>query len=343
MRKRYFFFGSFLLTSSLCSGQLISNLPIHIGEDALVSVHMPVINESTFENRGEVHLYQGLTNLGTWKEQGLIRFQGSQRQSVKGTLAAHVLEIAGDVQVQSPIRVEKSIVFLTGILEGDVTFGASARTENASDRSHIVGKVKKEGLVDFTFPIGNGHQVQEVRFSQGNQENISLTYIPQSPLHLSPQIHSDLSELTSNDYWVAQSDSPSAQASIEWVHQASDVAVLQKGTWKASPGKKVQGSQGLANGIPFTLGQIKAIDRQIGIWPNPTQGEFQLHLRDFPENAKLHVEVVTVDGRKVVDSQGTTQSLRSTYRLPDGLVTSQLTVRVLHDGTWWTEKLVYQP
>lgn len=335
--------GSLLFIANPLHAQVVSHLPIHISEGALVSFHMPVVNENKVQNHGEVHFAHGLTNRGVWEESGTLRFQGDTKQMVKGTLHAKTLEVAGDVQFQEPVRVDRSLVFSQGIVEGHVIFGSDATSERASHQGHVAGRVTKENLQDFNFPLGTGSELHSVRLSEGNGSLFSVHYIPQSPIQLSNDIQVSLTEINAHDYWVVQSPDPKAAAQVRWETGDASVAILSRGVWQPTDQGSLRGAMGLAPGVPFTSGKTREIKPTIGIWPNPTSGEFQLRLTDFPDHADIRVEVITLEGRKIMESQGTVNHLRATYRLPEGLITSQLTVRVLHGESWWTEKLIFQP
>lgn len=343
MMKSFSFLCGSLLLASQIQAQVVSHIPITISEGALVSFNMPVVNESTIQNRGEVRLAHGLTNRGTWKDEGILRFQGDEKQIVHGTLHTHILDVSSDVQFREPVRVEQSLLFSRGIVEGHVIFGPDASSERMSDQSHIVGRVSKESLGDFDFPVGTGSQLHAVRLAEGNGKPFSVSYIPQSPIQLSPDLQTGLTEINAHDYWVVQSPDPTAAAQVRWIEGDASVAVLTRGVWQSTDQGSLRGAMGLAPGIPFTSGKTRTIQRSIGIWPNPTSGEFQLRLHDFPENADITVEVITLEGRKIMETRGPVTQLRAAYRLPDGLITSQLTIRVLHEGAWWTEKMIYQP
>ena len=80
--------------------------------------------------------------------------------------------------------------------------------------------------------------------------------------------------------------------------------------------------------------------KEIGIWPNPTQGEFNLKLTGMRDTDKITVDVTNQDGRVIMKMNGIVKELRKAYTLPSGLVTTNLTVRVINGTEAMTQNLI---
>ncbi len=102
-----------------------------------------------------------LTNNGTFNAgTGTAVFNGSTPQTISGTSLTFnnvTFNNAKDFTLDGLTPTVTGLAtFTAGIVNGDMNFGASATTADASRTSHVDGKVTKEaGSSEFTFPTGN--------------------------------------------------------------------------------------------------------------------------------------------------------------------------------------------
>jgi hypothetical protein len=93
-------------------------------------------------------------------------------------------------------------------------------------------------------------------------------------------------------------------------------------------------------GAMFTSGKGKIIAKEIGVWPNPTQGQFNLKLTGMRDTDKISVDITNQDGRVIMKMDGAVKQLRKAYTLPQGMVTTNLTVRVINGTEAMTQSLI---
>jgi hypothetical protein len=177
------------------------------------------------------------------------------------------------------------------------------------------------------------------KVEEAGKKTIWATYIPHNPTSISREITSNVTSLNEYEYWVVRSKDTQTSVKVTLADDAQ-LAVLQKGIWDIQPSGVLTAQLGLADGLLVTTGAGNTEAKEIGVWPNPTSGEFNLRLTHFDENTPAKVEISTIEGRKLMQMEGSVQELRGVYQLPSQLVTSQLTVRVTQNDTVFTEKLI---
>lgn len=335
-----------LLTCLACFGlsgqaQMVNLGDLYVGPDAKVALNTPLQNQGLWVNEGETVLSAGLTNSSTWQDRGRVRLESNQNQVIQGHVPIHYLVLNSPVQVEGELQILHTLHFQQGHIQGPVQFGAHAWHLGMSSESHVVGQVIKLGETPFSFPVGDGLALRSLELAPSASQMMSVQVMTQDPAQLSNQLEKGLSQLDSQQFWLVKSDHPNAEVQIKYdPADAKALATLQQGIWRKSDGKI---SITTPQGLPLAIGNASSSYMRLGVWPNPSQGEFSLKLEGFKESRDVTVEVVSAEGRRISVYQGLVKDLRGTYQLPHHLVTSQLTIRVLYEDFWWSEKLIYQP
>lgn len=336
------------LCATAASAQVVSNTSFFVSEGAVVSIGQDFQNNGDFINEGAVHFQKDLINDGTINSQGNVILDGYAKQELKGTNAVVLANVAleNDVELYNPLVVENEIRFNNGIVESSekspLVFAENANHTGASDVSHVVGSVRKLNADKFTFPLGDGSMFRAFE-ADGQKGNLTASYVAQNPFEVSSQFAKGVDYINEYEYWTLRSDNDKQEASvtIEGSDFATDgIAYLNKGSWKINDGQGFDKYKGLNQGILFTSGKGRNIQKSIGVWPNPTQGEFNLKLGGMDDNDEIMVDVTNADGRVVIRASGMVKDLRKVYGLPISLVTTELTVRVLNGDERLSEKLL---
>lgn len=211
-------------------------------------------------------------------------------------------------------------------------FSADAKHSGASDFSHVRGVVKKEGSEAFEFPLGDGTNIRAFSVARNSEsQTLSASYLYRSPLNISGQVSENVETINENEYWTLKSESVKASAKVAVNGQAGleEVAYLKRGTWDVLEDSKLSASTDLSNGTLFTLAKSRSIKAEIGVYPNPTEGEYFLKLGGMNENEQITVDVTNQDGSTIMHKEGMVKDLRKAYQLPNNLPATELTVRVL--------------
>ena len=87
------------------------------------------------------------------------------------------------------------------------------------------------------------------------------------------------------------------------------------------------------------MARSRDIKPAIGVYPNPTEGEFFLKLSGMNENEMVTVDITNQDGSTIMHKEGYVKNLRKAYFLPETLPATELTVRVVREGS---NKSLYQ-
>lgn len=327
------------LTVAHVSAQFVNNGAIHISDGAVVSVGMETINNGVLENRGTLELKDNVQNNASLVSGGVLelRSQSGIRLAGKNGIEASTVILDSDVQLQSPIKVGKSLEFANGIIytaEGaSVEFGANATHASSSDFSHVAGSVKKSGNGSFSFPVGDGYSKKSFQVSDLAGRIVEAKYSPVSPLDLSSELDYDVEEINTQEYWIIKA-SQSSKLGVSLSN--SDVVALNKGVW-------AKGNNGISVGnadAVFTSGKGKNFVKEIGVWPNPTSGEFNLKLTGMRDTDDITVDITNQDGRVIQSLKGKVSELRKAYRLPTSLATTNLKVRVINGDEVLTQSLI---
>ncbi len=342
MKKVILSIGFGLVVASV-SAQVVNSTKIHINEGALVSFGTNVTNSGEITNNGKVHLRGDLRNNSKIVSKGEVIVDGTTPQTISGTQVAEMsrVSVENDINLQTPISVSEEVSFRKGIVSSNngsaLEMGENASHNGASDFSHVSGSVKKTGNSSFEFPVGDGTNLKSFQANKMTGNTLEAQYIARNPLEVASELDYDVEEINQTEYWVLKStDNNTVDVKL---NDNSDVAYLKGGIW-VKDNTKMAVSSASKEGAMFTSGKGRTIIKEIGVWPNPTQGEFNLKLTGMRDTDKISVDITNQDGRVVMKMDGTVKQLRKAYTLPQGMVTTNLTVRVTNGTEAMTQSLI---
>jgi hypothetical protein len=328
---------------------MVNSTELYIGEGAIMSVGMDVVNEGKLINNGKVHLQKNLENQNSLSSTGVMVFDGNDKQVIKGSkeLSLGQVMIENDIKLEVPLRINELASFRRGVIESNslnpLIFAEKANHNGISDFSHAKGVVKKEGNESFEFPLGDGSNLRSFNVANANESQIlTAEYVYRSPMHISGEVSEEVEAIDDTEYWSLRSASTKGSAKVS-VNQESDlneIAFLKRGTWEMTNDAKLSSTTDLSNGTLFTLAKSKSVKAAIGVYPNPTEGEFNLKLSGMNDSEKISVDIVNQDGTRLLHKEGTVKELRRVYQLPSSLPATELTVRVLRGENSMTEKMI---
>lgn len=339
MKKSLLTFGLALAVGQL-SAQFVNNSSIYVGEGALVSFGTEVVNNGSITNNGSIELRNNLENNSVLNSSGKITLSSGAGLTISGNrvVEAGQIDVQGDVLLRNSLKVGKSLNFASGNIytEGPAVleFGPSSSYSNLSDFSHVVGTVKKEGNGSFTFPLGDGSRVKSFEVADLGGRALEANYFADNTLDKSSELDYDVEEVNSFEYWTVKNGSSNGNLAVNL--GGSKVASLKGGVWSINK-KGVNVENGLAT---FTSGKDKGLVKDIGVWPNPTSGEFNLKLSGMKDSDEILVDITNQDGRIIRSLKGKVSELRKAYQLPGGLVATSLVVRVVNGDEVLTQNLI---
>jgi hypothetical protein len=340
MKKIVYSLGLCLLAGHI-NAQFVNSTNFYVSEGAVVSFNTDVINEGKITINGKVHFQKNLENLNAVQTLGVAVFDGNRTQLIKSKneLSFSQLMLENDVKLETPVRVNESVAFRRGVIETSSTnpliFSSDAKHNGASDFSHVIGIVKKEGSEAFEFPLGDGTNLRSFNVARNDRSQVlSASYLYKSPLNISGQVSESVEKINENEYWTLKSESEKGSAQVELSSKAGleEVAYLKKGTWDVLEESKLSASTDLSNGTLFTLAKSRNIKAEIGVYPNPTESEYFLNLGGMNENEQIIVDVTNQNGSTVMHKEGMVKDLRKAYQLPENLPATELTIRVQRIG-----------
>lgn len=336
--KRILLAASLLALASTTKAQFVNNSTIHVSEGAVMSIGTSVTNKGEINNNGKLHLKGDLQNEAKVASKGTVVLDGNKQQTVSGNaIEIARMTVENDVRLQTPVKITEEVEFRKGIVSADapIAFGDNAIHNNASDASHVVGTVQKSGNGTFEFPLGDGQSLKSFEADVAKDARLEAKYVGTSPLNVSKSLDYDVENINETEYWTLKSDAVNPVKVT--LGDKSEMAALKSGVWV-----KNGGTLNAVNTATFTSGKGKDIVKAIGVWPNPTQGEFNLKLTGMRDTDKIDVDITNQDGRVIMRMKGTVKELRKAYVLPGGLVATNLTVRVINGDEAMTQTLALQ-
>lgn len=340
MKKIIYSLGVCLLASQ-AHAQFVNNTDFFVSEGAVVSFNTNVVNEGKLTNNGKVHFQKNFDNLSVVNSPGIAVFDGNGPQLIKSEkeLSFNQLQLDNDVKLETSLRINGSLSFRRGVIESSylnpLVFTDGAKHSGASDFSHVRGVVKREGNEAFEFPLGDGTNFRAFSVARNSESQVlTAAYLYKSPLNISGQVSENVETINENEYWSLKSESVkgSAQLSVNSQSGLEDIAYLKRGTWDVLEDSKLSATTDLKNGTLFTLARSRNIKAEIGVYPNPTQGEFFLKLGGMNDNEMITVDITNQDGTTIMHKEGLVKDLRKAYTLPDTLPATELTVRAIREG-----------
>lgn len=348
MKKIIYTLG-FCFAVSQISAQVVSSTALFVGEDAVVSFGMDVVNTGELTNKGKVYFRQHVENNGNVESSGLAIFDGYTKQQLNGSKSISFanVQLNNDLQVNTPMNVSNELAFRRGVIStsGDNTliFSEKATHSGASDFSHVAGNVQKLNADIFEFPVGDGTNYRGFEVRDARQKTLTAEYFAVNPTEVVASVAQGVEAINGYEYWMLRSADANTEVKVNLapsVYDYDQIAYLKKGTWEVSDDNKLSEAMGLNRGIMFTSGRGRLVKKDIGVWPNPTQGEFNLKLSGMSPDSEVVVDVVNQDGRTIMHLKGAVRNLRNVYQLPQNLPTTELTIRVVEGEEVLTQKLV---
>ncbi len=329
------------------SAQVVSSTSFYVSEGAVVSMGQDFQNNGEFTNKGKVHFQKDVMNQGKFNSEGAVVLDGYKKQTLGGAeeLTFNKVVLENDVDLNTTLVVGQEIEYNRGILNSTqanpLVFASNANHFGASDFSHSVGVVKKIDANNFEFPLGDGLNYKGFT-ADGSNGLLTAEFRGLPTGKISQSYAPGVDYINDTEYWVVKGDNQNQFTSVRLndSYGMDGVAYLKKGTWSISDDSRFDTKSGLNNGVIFTSGKGRFIKKDIGVWPNPTQGEFNLKLTGMNDNDAIVVDITNQDGRNVLRTQGKVSDLRKVYTLPNSLVTTELTVRVVNGDEVMTEKLI---
>ena len=340
MKKIIYSIGVCLIAAN-ADAQFVNSTDFYVSDGAVVSFNMDVVNEGKLTNEGKVHFQRNLENLNIIRSTGTAVFDGNSPQELKSKneLVFQNISLENDVKLGAIVRIEKNLDFRRGIIESSdknpLIFAPEAAHSGMSDYSHIRGVVRKEGNNSFDFPLGDGSTLRTFNIAKNvNNQVLTAAYLFRSPLNISGQVSENLQSINENEYWSLKSESVKGSTKVEVNAQSGmeEIAYLNRGTWEVLEDSKLSAATDLKNGTLFTLAKSRNIKADIGVYPNPTEGEFFLKLTGMNENEKIVVTIINQDGTTIMRKEGIVKDLRTTYELPEALVATELNVHVQREN-----------
>jgi hypothetical protein len=328
-----------LITSAtgVSYAQMVNGSTIHVSEGAVMTVNTPMTNTGTVTNKGRVHLKSDLKNDAKFQSTGDLMIDGDMKQVISGSQSVELskVTIENNVNLQTEMKVSNEVNFVNGVVTADkpLHFEKDAKATGASDFSHVVGTVQKTGDQSFQFPLGDGSNLKSFEAANPKQGTLEASYVSKSPLDISSELDISLANINETEYWTLKSTG-SDKVKVN-LTGGEDVAALTNGVWT-----KQDKSLNTENGSKFTSGKGSYLQKEIGVWPNPTQGEFNLKLSGMRDSDNISIDITNQDGRVVMKMDGTVKNLRKAYKLPSGLVTTNLTIRVINGDEALTQNLI---
>jgi hypothetical protein len=337
MKKSILFIGLSLATLTV-SAQVVNSTKFYVSEGAVVSFGGKVTNTGEMTNKGQVYLKSDLENNGQLNSSGEVIFNGENIQRVSGLKEATLAKVSieNNINLQTSLNVTESVDFKKGYVTTEnaaLQLDEKATHTGASDFSHVAGVMRKTGNGSFDFPVGDGSSIRNFEVKNINNGTLEAQYVGRNPLDVSNELDYNVEEINQTEYWVLKSTDKNA-VEVNLSNQ-EEVAYLKGGVWVKDNNKL-----STLNGVNFTSGKGKVLIPEIGIWPNPSYGEFNLKLTGMRDSDKIMVDITNQDGRVVMRMNGTVKELRKAYTLPQGLVTTTLTVRVVNGDTAMSQNLI---
>ena len=243
-----------------------------------------------FINNGTLTLNGNFTNNQVMAEpgSGTLKFEGTSAQTLDGTEAVFVKDVVlnnpNGVTTNMPLKLDGELHFIDGTVTSKETSpiiftanGVVSTTNPPSDASHVNGYVIKEGIGDFTYPVGDGVRYHPAATGltsnlEGMQVHYTAADAGAAAFGTSGGELTPLVVYNKNEYWnITPLGSAAGRVTLFWdtgnpltLANVSDLRVAHKyGSWLneggSASGNTTKGSitsNNLTAWSPFTLGSI---------------------------------------------------------------------------------------
>lgn len=346
MKKLFITFAG-CLTIVSAKAQLVSSSDVFISSGVTVTINGELSNTGNFQSMGDLHLRQGLTNQGQMSLNGQVVMDGEGSQTIQSInslkTGTFVMSQMGKVILQTPLFIEQQLILGDGILvnteQNPLEIDDNATVLGASNRSHVKGYVRKLGNDAFQFPVGNGSELQAFRISKpSSYDDIQVGYVNQSPMRLSSDRSLEVADLTKNSYWSVKgsNESKPIQISVPSEDDRQQILQLRNNKWGVSPSSSVDNSvssQTVLSGLTyFTVGTQRSelLEKaDVSIFPNPSNGSFEVRLKGFLPEEKIEFDIVDLNGKSFTKQNGQVKDLKTKYELNKEMNSGSYILRVI--------------
>ncbi|MFN8346797.1 MAG: T9SS type A sorting domain-containing protein [Spirosomataceae bacterium] len=330
--------------------QLVSSTDIFIGSGAIVTVNGELSNTGTFKSEGDLHLRNGLTNLGDMSLKGQVVMDGEGTQLIQsnsliktGTL---VMSQMGKVVLRTPLLIERQLTLGDGILENNdqtiLSIADGATVSGGSNRSHVKGYVRKSGSDEFRFPVGNGTHLQAFTVSKpGLYDEIQVGLINQNPSRLTAKRALEVEDLVADSYWSVQGLNEANPLAVSVNTETGNRQILQlrNSQWNITPttsnGNALSSEAVLRGATYFTIGTQRpelAEKADVSIYPNPSNGAFEVRLKGFMPEENVSFDLIDMAGKSFIKQEGQVKDLKTKYALGNEVNNGSYILRVVRSG-----------
>jgi hypothetical protein len=331
--------------ASVAQAQVVSSTQVVVGEGVIMTINGELSNTGNFQSNGDVHFRRGITNQGQMSLNGQVVLDGEGTQIIQssnqiktGTL---VMSQMGKVILHSPMLVERQLILGDGILENNeqnmLSLADNVTVLGASNRSHIKGYVLKSGDDSFQFPVGNGSQLQPFSISKpNNYDEIQVGYLSQNPVRLSSHRSLEVADFSRDSYWsVKGSGVAPIQIAVSSDGNDQQILQLKNNQWSVSPSVSANNALSsavlLSGATYFTVGtQRSELNEKadVGVFPNPSNGSFEVRLKGFLPEEKVEFDIVDMTGKSFIKQGGQVKDLKMKYELGNEVNTGSYILRV---------------
>ncbi|MBP7346386.1 MAG: hypothetical protein KA952_07610, partial [Sediminibacterium sp.] len=162
-----------------------------VNSGATVQVNGAVKNEtgSSWKNEGTVNVtgdFENNQSMQFTPPSGVTRFEGTTAQTISGIYSFKTYDVVfnnpNGITLNTDLRVNHAAYFNDGIVTPTgnkvIEFDSPAMMGNTpSDSSHVNGKVLKQGLGSFIYPVGNGIRYQPIAINLSeNSDGMYVRY-----------------------------------------------------------------------------------------------------------------------------------------------------------------------
>jgi len=344
MKKLSLIFAGCFATVAV-QAQLVSSADVFVGSGVIVTVNTEMTNTGNFKSDGDLHLRKGLTNKGQMSLNGQVVMDGEGTQLIQGaqpiTAGTLVMSQMGKVVLRTPLLVQQRLTLGDGIIENDefnmLSLADNAQVAGASNRSHIKGYMRKLGDDAFSFPVGNGSRLQSFAVSKPNgYDEVQVGYINQNPTRVSAKQAMEIAELNTDSYWSVQSYNETArQVTVASETNERQIVQLRNNEWQLTPTTATDNTLSaetvLRGATYFTIGTQRAELAEkpgVSIFPNPSNGSFEVRLKGFLPEENVSFDVVDLNGKSFVKQEGQVNALKTNYTLGNEIKTGSYILRV---------------
>lgn len=320
------------LVTLAAQAQMVSSTDVTVTSGVIMTVNEELTNTGTFQLEGDLHLRKGVMNQGQMVLNGQVVLNGNGTQSLQSMIPlqmnALVLGQTGKVLLKSPLQVNNQLVLGDGILENSesalLMLGSTAKVLGGSNNSHIKGYMVKQGAEAFRFPVGDGSRLQAFSISKpASYEEIQVGYVRQRPERLSTKLSSEVEEFGSDSYWsVKNATETSVQVTVPADDSRLQLLQMKNNQWAVNPSTlstNAVSSEAVLKGTSyFTVGTQRAElagKPEIGVFPNPSNGVFEVKLKGFGADETVALDIVDITGKTIVKQEGQVKSLKTNYSL----------------------------